>query len=244
MKASNTMKVHWEKLGILGPVYRLIGRGFSNNEIAGKLNIREENVRRCVDWLSRFGSHYSRAELEALAEIPADEQHRNTPIAKKDDSAPDYIGQIVGQGGVTVRSAVIQPCTMLMREGCLLPDSAQIETLNSSSTWRVLSEMDSFNLGQRLTLAGLHLFFIPGELKVVQLGSGAQAVRRGIKRILALSCKEYLNCTEITQITPAHFLGVHYVAILAHSFHIQKGTVLQSNAERRSEQNQSDWACG
>ena len=238
------MKVHWKKLGILGPVYRLIGRGFSNDEIAGKLNISEENVRRCVDWLSRFGSNYSRAELEAFAEIPADEQHRNTSTARKHDSAPDDIGQIVGQGGVTVRSAVIQPCTMLMREGCLLPDSTQIETLDYSSTWRVLPGMDSFNLGQRLSLAGLHLFFVAGELKVVQLGSGAQVVRRGIKRILALSCKAYFNCTEITQITPAHFLGVPYVAILAHSFHIQKGTVLQSNAERRSEQNQSDWACG
>ena len=238
------MKVHWKKFGILGPVYRLIGRGFSNDEIAGKLNISQENVRRCVDWLTRFGPDYSRAELEAFAEISTDEQHRNAPIAEKYGSVPDDIRQIVGHGGVRLRVAVIQPCTMLMREGCLLPDSAQIETLDYSSTWRVLSEMDSFNLGQRLSLAGLHLFFIAGELKVVQLGSGAQAVRRGIKRILALSCKAYFNCTEITQIAPALFLGVHYVAILAHSFHIQKGTVLQSNAERRSEQNQSDWACG
>lgn len=240
----NTMRVHWKKLGILGSVYRLIGRGFSNNEIAGKLNIREENVRRCVDWLSRFGPHYNRAELEAFAEIMADGQRRNISRAEKYDSAPDDIGQIVGQGGVTVRSAVIQPCTMLMREGCLLPDSAQIETLNYSSTWRVLSAMDSSKLGRRLSPAGLHLFFIPGELKVVQLGSGAGAVRRGLKRILALSYKKYLNCTEITQITTAHFLGVPYVAILAHSFHIQKGTVLQSSAQRRSEQNQRDWACG
>ena len=203
-KLSIRVKPDWQKLGILGPVYRLIGRGFSNDEIAGKLNISQENVRRCVDWLTRFGPDYSRAELEAFAEISTDEQHRNAPIAKKYGSVPDDIRQIVGHGGVRV--AVIQPCTMLMREGCLLPDSTQIETLDYSSTWRVLSEMDSFNLGQRLSLSGLHLFFIAGELKVAQLGSGAQAVRRGIKRILALSCKEYFNCAEITQITPAHFL--------------------------------------
>jgi hypothetical protein len=142
------------------------------------------------------------------------------------------------------RAIVIQPGTMFMREGFLLPDSAQIETLGYSITWRVLSEMDNSNLGRRLSLIGLHLIFIPGELRVVQLGSGAEAVRRGLKRMLALSCKEYLNCTEITQITPRHFLGVPYVVILAHSFHIQKGTVLQGSAERRSEQNQRDWACG
>lgn len=243
-KLSVRVKPDWQKSGILGPVYRLIGRGFSNDEIAGKLNISQENVRRCVDWLTRFGSDYSRAELEAFAEISTDEQHRNAPIAKKYGSVPDDIRQIAGHGRVRLRVAVIQPCTMLMREGCLLPDSAQIETLDYSPTWCVLDEMNSSNLGPRLSLGGLHLFFIAGELKVVQLGSGAQAVRRGIKRILALSCKAYFNCTEITQITPAHFLGVPYVAILAHSFHIQRGIVLQSSAERRSEQKDRDWACG
>lgn len=244
MKEGSAVRVHVETLRILGPVYRLIGRGFSNDEIAGRLNTSEENVRRCIDWLSRFGPSYSRAELEALAETPADEQHRNTRIAKNYASVPDDICQIADHDGVRVEVAVIQPGTMLMREGFLLPDSAQIETFTYSSTWRVLAEMDSSNLGQRLSLADLHLFFLAGELNVVQLGSGAQALRKGIKRILALSCKEYVNCTEITQITPARFLGVPYVAILAHSFHIQKGTMLQSRAERRSEQDQSDWACG
>jgi orotate phosphoribosyltransferase-like protein len=57
------MRVHWEKLGILGPVYHLVGQGLSDNEIAGKLNVSVDNVRRCVVWLLRFGSHASRAEL-------------------------------------------------------------------------------------------------------------------------------------------------------------------------------------
>ncbi len=57
------MRVHWEKLGILGPVYRLVGQDFSDSEIAGKLNVSEDNIRRCAAWLLRFGSHASRAEL-------------------------------------------------------------------------------------------------------------------------------------------------------------------------------------
>jgi orotate phosphoribosyltransferase-like protein len=57
------MRVHWEKLGILGPVYNLAGQGFSDNEIAGKLNVSEDNVRSCVAWLLRCGSHDSRPEL-------------------------------------------------------------------------------------------------------------------------------------------------------------------------------------
>ena len=57
------MRVHWEKLGILGPIYRLVGQGFSDYDIAGKLNVSEDNVRRCVAWLLRFGAHANRAEL-------------------------------------------------------------------------------------------------------------------------------------------------------------------------------------
>jgi hypothetical protein len=57
------MRVHWEKLGILGPVYHLAGQGFRDYEIAGKLNVSEDNVRRCVAWLLHFGSHDSRAGL-------------------------------------------------------------------------------------------------------------------------------------------------------------------------------------
>ena len=66
------MRSHWEKLGILGLVYGIVGRGFSDGEIAGILGISEDKVRQCVRWLLRFESHSSRAELalEALASIP------------------------------------------------------------------------------------------------------------------------------------------------------------------------------
>lgn len=160
------------------------------------------------------------------------------------DSISRDLAQVADRGKSRRGTAVIHAGTMLMRQGFLLPDSVKIETLDYSATWRVLDEMDSSNLGQRLSRGGLHLFFIASELKVVQLGWGPHAVRKGLRRILALSCKEYLNCTEITQLTAAHFLGVPYVAILAHSFHIQRGTVLQSKVERTLEQKQRDWACG
>ena len=240
------MRVHWEKLGILGPVYGLVGRGLSNEEIASQLNIDEDNVRQCVAWLMRFGEYSSRGELvmEAFASIPLDGEHRLAPAMRAVDSVSGDICEVADQGKPHRGAAVIHAGTMLMRQGFLLPGLAQIETLDYSPTWCVLDEMNNSNLGQRLSVGGLNLFFIAGELKVVQLGSGAQALCRGIKRILALSCKAYFNCTEITQITPAHFLGVPYVAILAHSFHIQRGTVLQSSAERRSEQKDRDWACG
>jgi hypothetical protein len=90
----------------------------------------------------------------------------------------------------------------------------------------------------------LHLFFIAGELKVIEPGWGANAIRRGIKRILNRSRKRDLNCMEITQIRPTHFLGLPYVAIHGSSFHIQKGIMLKPNAARKLKQQDSEWASG
>lgn len=61
------MRVFWEKVGILGPVYRLAGQGFSDHEIAKKLNITELNVQGCVAWILHFLKLTGRAELMQYA---------------------------------------------------------------------------------------------------------------------------------------------------------------------------------
>ena len=133
---------------------------------------------------------------------------------------------------------------MMICEGFVLPDSVGIESLDYSRTWRTLVDVDSFGLDQKLHAAGLRLFFIAGELKVIELGHGKSAVRRGTKRILAQARKHNLNCTEIKEIMPVRFLGFPYIAIHAAAFHIQRGAVLQGNAQRKSEQDGGDWARG
>lgn len=57
------MLCHWEKLGVLGPIYQLVGRGLSNQEIASRLSLREVTVRDCTSWLMHFLKCNSRAEL-------------------------------------------------------------------------------------------------------------------------------------------------------------------------------------
>lgn len=141
-------------------------------------------------------------------------------------------------------STDIQNGTMMIREGFLLPESAQIESRSYSNTWRILTGLDNFSLDRRLRAAGWHLFFIAGELKVIELGWGASAVRRGMKRILCKGGQSNLNCVQITQARRARFSGLPYFAIRAYSFHIQKDAVLESNTERKSEQQDRDWACG
>jgi DNA-binding NarL/FixJ family response regulator len=57
------MQVFWEKIGILGPVYRLVGRGFSDSEIANNLDITETHVQGCVAWMQHFLCCKDRNEL-------------------------------------------------------------------------------------------------------------------------------------------------------------------------------------
>jgi hypothetical protein len=45
------MQAFWEKLGVLGPIYRLLGEGFSDREIAGRLHLREPVVTNCIAWI-------------------------------------------------------------------------------------------------------------------------------------------------------------------------------------------------
>jgi hypothetical protein len=135
----------------------------------------------------------------------------------------------------------IQSGAMMIREGLFLPDSAHLESRSYSNTWRSIVGLDSFAFDRKLRAAGLHLFFIAGELKVIELGWGPSAMRRGTERILARGRNLNLNCMQIKQVSSARFLGIPYVAIHACSHHIQKDAVLESNAERKLEQRDKDW---
>ena len=57
------MRVFWEKVGVLLPVYRLVGRGCSDQEIAARLGISEHSVKSCVAWIMRFLGLESRDAL-------------------------------------------------------------------------------------------------------------------------------------------------------------------------------------
>ncbi len=59
----NLMVTYWERLGLLGPIYRLIGRGLNDHEIATRLDITEVNVQGCIAWLMHFLDCSHRREL-------------------------------------------------------------------------------------------------------------------------------------------------------------------------------------
>jgi len=57
------MPVFWEKVGLLGPVYRLVSRGFSDGDMAQRLNIGEPRVQSCISWMLHFLQFATRKEL-------------------------------------------------------------------------------------------------------------------------------------------------------------------------------------
>lgn len=61
------MRCEWEKLGVLGPIYRLVGRGLSDPAIADQLKLTEVTVHSCVAWLLHFLYCDNRAELVLYA---------------------------------------------------------------------------------------------------------------------------------------------------------------------------------
>jgi hypothetical protein len=61
------MRCYWEKVGVLGPIYDLLGRGLSDHEIAQQLKITEVTVRDCTSWLMHFLKCDSWAELVQYA---------------------------------------------------------------------------------------------------------------------------------------------------------------------------------
>jgi hypothetical protein len=57
------MRVFWEKLGVLYPIYCLVGRGWNDDEIAIKLGLRKLDVQSCVAWMLNFLRLGNRSEL-------------------------------------------------------------------------------------------------------------------------------------------------------------------------------------
>jgi DNA-binding NarL/FixJ family response regulator len=57
------MRVYWNRIKTLDPVYRLIGRGLSDSEIADELNRTEIKVRECISRMVSFFRFPNRMEL-------------------------------------------------------------------------------------------------------------------------------------------------------------------------------------
>lgn len=65
------MRSFWEKTGVLGPIYRLLGEGLNDHDIAVRLKVTEEKVQGCIVWIIHFLRLKNRQELVLYASTAA-----------------------------------------------------------------------------------------------------------------------------------------------------------------------------
>ena len=65
------MRCFWEQTGVLCPIYRALGQGLNDREIARKLKLTEVNVQSCIAWTVHFLNLKSRQELVLYASSAA-----------------------------------------------------------------------------------------------------------------------------------------------------------------------------
>lgn len=65
------MRCFWEQTGVLGPLYRLLGDGANDDNIAVNLNLPIETVQNCVAWILHFLKLKNRQELVLYTSTPA-----------------------------------------------------------------------------------------------------------------------------------------------------------------------------
>lgn len=57
----------WEQTGVLGPIYRLLAKGLSDDDIAVRLDLAEAKVQGCIAWILHFLELKRRQELVRYA---------------------------------------------------------------------------------------------------------------------------------------------------------------------------------
>src|SRR5882724_3043994 len=105
----------------------------------------------------------------------------------------------------------IKTGTILIKEGTLLPESLRFESESCAPGWRLVQNLDGYELGRKIHEAGWTFFWLAGEIGATVFGFDEQkTLRRAVERILANLKSGKFNSLEITRVTSKHFLGLPY----------------------------------
>ena len=121
----------------------------------------------------------------------------------------------------------IKAGTILIEEGSLLPESLRFESEPYPNGWRLVKNLNGYELDQKTTTAGWNFFYMAVEIKATVFGFDEEkGLRRAVNRLLTNLKSGKFNCLEITQVAAKRFLGLPYVTVSAHPRHIQESVVL------------------
>jgi hypothetical protein len=117
---------------------------------------------------------------------------------------------------------------ILVREGTEFPRAVRPQSEPYAAGWRLVDNLDGYQLGRQIQDAGWTFFCQAGGLKAMAFGMDEQkTVRRAVERILAQVKSEEFNSLEITRIVHRRLLGVlPYASVSARSRHVQESVFL------------------
>ena len=142
-------------------------------------------------------------------------------------------------------TSTVQAGTILIDDEPRLAPVIALKSEPYSGSWRVLNGLDGFALDREIHAAGWNFFFIAAELRGMFFGAiRPRKVRDVLKRILGRVRSQNFNCIEVTGIVAKRFLGIPYVAVSAHSRHIQQSCQLEDIDRRRAGRRDAEWARG
>ena len=125
----------------------------------------------------------------------------------------------------------MQPGTILIKDGALLPDELHLETEACARGWSLVKDFDGHGLDRAVREAGWTFFSLSDEIRSSAFGIDERAmVLRAIDRIVAKPRLGKFNSLEITRVVRRRFLGVSYISVGAQLRHIQKSLFLFSGA--------------
>ena len=136
----------------------------------------------------------------------------------------------------------INPGSILIQEGTVLPGGLQLESEPYLKGWTLVKNLSGSGLDRKLCEARWTFFYMAGEVNATAVGSNLEkTTRRAVKKVIASMKSDKLNCLEIAQVAAKHFLGLPYVTVSGHARHIQESMFL-FHAKRLAEWEQAKLA--
>jgi hypothetical protein len=139
----------------------------------------------------------------------------------------------------------VQVGTILLESQPLMTQVLELESEPYSGNWSLVKALDGFALDHKIRDAGWNFFFMAAEVRAMFFGAtGAEKIRKALRRILGKARREHFNALEVTGIVAKRFLGIPYTVVMAHSRHVQQSCYLDSTESRRTIRQDTEWAKG
>lgn len=117
----------------------------------------------------------------------------------------------------------LQPGTLFVEEGTLMPESMVLEGAPDANGWQPVEPVDRPEFERKISRAGWIFYLMAGEVKATVFGFDQRRIlREAMQRIIADVKFQRCNSLQITDVTTKSFLRVPYVSVTALSRHIQE----------------------